>query len=134
MLKKSNSPPHSAENEQSDKQPEATKQTFPVVDVGTSTGGLDAFTKLLWNRRAQKMFGYTEAKALQLNAGALNPETAHEKMRGLIERLRRSEHVPPCETRCRTKDDREIMVSLMASALLDESGITAAIASTEKEI
>ncbi len=134
MLKKSNSHPHSAEKEQSDKQPEATKQTFPVVGVGASTDGLDAFTKLLWNRRAQEMFGYTEAEALQLDASLLIPETAQEETRDLIERIKRSEHVPPCETRRRTRDSREIKVSLTASALLDESGNPAAIVTTEKEI
>lgn len=89
---------------------------------------------LAWNRRAQEMFGYTEAEALQLNAGALIPETAQEETRGLIERLKRGEHVPPCETRRRTRDGREIKVWLTASALLDESGNPAAIAATEKEI
>lgn len=89
---------------------------------------------LAWNRRAQEMFGYTEAEALQLNARELIPETAQKKTRGLIERLKRGEHVPPCETRRRAKDGREIMVWLTASALLGESGNPAAIVTTEKEI
>jgi len=87
-----------------------------------------------WNRRARAMFGYTEPEALQLNAGELIPETAQEKTRGLIERLKRGEHVTTCETRRRAKDGREIKVWLTASALLDESGNPAAIATTEKEI
>jgi two-component system CheB/CheR fusion protein len=89
---------------------------------------------LAWNRRAQEMYGYTEREALQLNAGALIPEKSQEETRGLSERLKRGEHVPPCETRRRTKDGREIKVSLTISALLDESGNPAAIATTEKEI
>ena len=89
---------------------------------------------LAWNRRAQEMFGYTEQEALQLNTGALIPENAQEDMRSLIERIKRGEHVPPCEAIRRTKDGREIKVSLTISALLDESGNPAAIATTEKEI
>lgn len=89
---------------------------------------------LAWNRRAQEMFGYTEQEALQLNASALIPENALEEMHGLIERLKRGEHAPPRETRRRTKDGREIKVWLTTSVLLDESGNTAAIATTEKEV
>jgi two-component system CheB/CheR fusion protein len=89
---------------------------------------------LAWNRRAQEMYGYTEAEALQINIAALTPEPAQEETRSLIERLKRGEHVPPCETWRRTKDGREIKVSLTASALLGESGLPAAIATTEKEI
>lgn len=88
---------------------------------------------LAWNRRAQEMYGYTEKEALQLNAGTLIPKQAQEEMRGLIERLKRGERVPPCETLRRTRDGREIKISLTASALLDESGNPSAIATTEKE-
>lgn len=89
---------------------------------------------LAWNRRAQEMYGYTEEEVLEFNAGALIPEKAQEETRGMIERLKRGEHVPPCETRRRTKDGREIRIWLTTSALLDESGNPAAIATTEKEI
>lgn len=89
---------------------------------------------LAWNRRAQEMYGYTEEEALELNAGALIPEKAREETRGLIERLKRGEQVPPCETWRRTKDGREIKVSLTTSVLLDESGNPASIATTKKEI
>ena len=89
---------------------------------------------LAWNRRAQEMFGYTEQEALQLNTGALIPEKAQDEMRRLIGRIKRGEHVPPCESWRRTRDGREIKVSLTISALLHESGNPAAIATTEKEI
>ncbi len=89
---------------------------------------------LAWNRRAQEMFGYTEQEALQLDAGALIPESAREEMRSLIERLKRGEQAAPCETLRRTRDGREIRIWLTISALLDESGNPAAIATTEKEI
>jgi PAS domain S-box-containing protein len=157
MPKKSKSQPHAAQQEGVDYQPNVTEPTFPVVGVGASAGGLDAFTKLLknlpadtgmalvlvqdfagrilaWNRRAQEMYGYTEKEALQLSAFALIPEKSREEARGLIERLKRGEQVPPCETWRRTKDGREIRVSLTASALLDKSGNTASIATTEMEI
>jgi two-component system CheB/CheR fusion protein len=89
---------------------------------------------LAWNRRAQEMFGYTEQEALHLDAGALTPEKAQKETRGLIERLKRGEHVPPCNATRLTKDGREIKVWLTTSALLDESGKPAAIATTEKEM
>ena len=47
MPHKSNSHPHSADQNHGDKPPDAAELTFPVVGVGASAGGLDAFTKLL---------------------------------------------------------------------------------------
>jgi two-component system CheB/CheR fusion protein len=89
---------------------------------------------LAWNRRAHDIYGYTEKEALALNVSALIPEKAREETRDLIERLKHGELVPPCETWRRTKDGREIRVWLTTSALLDESGNPASIATTEKEI
>jgi two-component system CheB/CheR fusion protein len=89
---------------------------------------------LTWNRRAHEIYGYTEKEALELNAGALIPEKTREEARDLIERLKRGEPVPPCETWRRAKDGREIRIWLTTSALLDESGSPASIATTEKEI
>ncbi|MBZ0095180.1 MAG: PAS domain S-box protein [Sulfuricella sp.] len=82
----------------------------------------------------QELGDKTEEEALQLNAFALIPEKAREETRGLIERLKRGEQVPPSETWHRTRDGREIKVSLTTSVLLDESGNPASIATTEKEI
>ena len=89
---------------------------------------------LAWNRRAHEIYGYTEKEAIELNAGALIPEKAREETRDLIERLKHGEPVPPCETWRRAKDGREIRIWLTTSALLDESGNPASIATTEKEI
>lgn len=89
---------------------------------------------LAWNRRAEEIYGYTEQEALELDAAALIPESTREGTRGLIERLKRGERVPPYETLRRTKDGRKIKIWLTASALLDEAGNPAAIATTEKEI
>jgi len=47
MAKKSSSHSHSAEPGLDDKQLDAAEQTFPLVGVGASAGGLDAFTKPL---------------------------------------------------------------------------------------
>lgn len=82
----------------------------------------------------QELGDKTEEEALQLNAFALIPENVQEEARGLIARLKRGEQVPPCETRRRTRDGREISIWLTTSALLDESGNPASIATTEKEI
>jgi two-component system CheB/CheR fusion protein len=89
---------------------------------------------LAWNRRAQEMYGHTKKEALELNPGALIPEKNRKETRGLIERLKRGEQVPPCETRRRTRDGREIRVWLTTSALPGESGNPASIATTDKEI
>ena len=74
MLKKTDSHPHSAEQELRDEQPDATEQTFPVVGVGASAGGLDAFTKLLKNLPADTGMAFVLVQHLDPKHVSLLPE------------------------------------------------------------
>ena len=72
MPKKPNS--HSAEPGPSDKQSDVAEQTFPVVGVGASAGGLDAFTKLLKNLPADTGMAFVLVQHLDPKHVSLLPE------------------------------------------------------------
>ncbi|BAN34776.1 MCP methyltransferase/methylesterase, CheR/CheB with PAS/PAC sensor [Sulfuricella denitrificans skB26] len=74
MPKKSNSHTHPAQQESDGTRPEPTEQTFPVVGVGASAGGLDAFTKLLKNLPADTGMAFVLVQHLDPKHVSLLPE------------------------------------------------------------
>jgi two-component system CheB/CheR fusion protein len=88
----------------------------------------------VWNSGAERMYGYTEAEALQMNAEALiTPEQGHG-MLATWDRLRRKLRVLPYEAVRITKDGRRVDVTVTSTVLLDERGRPVAIATTEHDI
>ncbi|GAO36155.1 chemotaxis protein CheR [Sulfuricella sp. T08] len=74
MPKKSNSHPHSAEQKPDVTLAHDRDQTFPVVGVGASAGGLDAFTKLLKNLPADTGMAFVLVQHLDPKHVSLLPE------------------------------------------------------------
>lgn len=89
---------------------------------------------LAWNRRAEQLFGYSEAEALAMNIRTLIPETAQRLEAEMAAALRRGEEVAPVKTLRLTKTGQVIQVWLISTALLDEHGRPYAISSTERLI
>jgi len=89
---------------------------------------------LAWNDGAQRMYGYSEREALTMNIDALLPLDRRAEYRGLVERLARGESSQRCETARVRKDGHLIEVWMTASALPDERGNAAAIATTERDL
>lgn len=87
-----------------------------------------------WNRGAERMLGYREAEALQMNADEMIPEALRSDVHALWEKLRHGERVGSWETQRRSKDGRIIDVVVTATALRDEMGHPVAIAKTERDI
>jgi len=87
-----------------------------------------------WNRGAERMTGYSEAEALQMNVEQMIPEELRAQVRSDWEKLRRGERVDSWETQRRTKDGRILDVWVTATALRDELGRPVAIAITERDI
>ena len=87
---------------------------------------------LAWNPAAQRLYGWTEAEALQMNVSARIPpeEKAAEAER--MSRLRRGEVVPPYQALRLSKSGAMIPVTVTATALFDEPGAAYAIATTER--
>ena len=75
-----------------------------------------------WNLGAQRMFGYTPEEIIGKSAALLlPPPRAREEMDNL-ERLRKGERIVALETIRRTRDGRNLDVSLTVSALKNEAG------------
>jgi two-component system CheB/CheR fusion protein len=89
---------------------------------------------LAWNRGAERMYGYAEAEALEMNIREVIPEDERAKFLALTERLSRGEEIKSFETRRIPKEGRQIDVWLNLSLLRDERGRPWAIATTERDV
>ncbi|MGE5195684.1 MAG: PAS domain S-box protein [Deltaproteobacteria bacterium] len=89
---------------------------------------------IAWNRGAERMYGYTEAEALQKHVRDLVPEEARAVRDEIIARIIRGEALPAYETTRISKDGRRLDVWLTVTRLTDERGKTVAIATTERDI
>ena len=87
-----------------------------------------------WNRGAERMFGYSEAEALQMKVEQMIPEEALPKVRSYWERMRQGERVNSWESQRRTKDGRVLDVWVTATVLKDAQGRPVAIAKTKRDI
>jgi len=89
---------------------------------------------LAWNQGAQKMYGWSEAKALQMNIRATIPRGQRREALALARMLAEGESVDSLETRRLTKDGSKLDVWLTITALTDDMGKPVAIATTERDI
>ena len=93
---------------------------------------------LAWNPAAVRTYGYGEAEALTLNIRQLIPEGAiadHERMLTQLRNGRPAGRpLEPYRTRRRTRDGRELEVSLLATVLLGPDGEPYALGTTEREL
>ena len=84
---------------------------------------------IAWNKGAQKMYGYTEAEALQMNIRQLTPENMRIRARELVR-----VSAAPLVTRRRTKGGRILDVLLTVTVLRDDKGRAVEVATTERDI
>jgi two-component system CheB/CheR fusion protein len=88
---------------------------------------------LAWNPSAQRMYGWNEAEALQLNIRQLIPVGEQENELRRIHQLSRNTTLEPYRTGRISKDGTVKEIWLTATALLNETGQVYAIATTERE-
>jgi two-component system CheB/CheR fusion protein len=88
---------------------------------------------LAWNPGAERMYGWSEAEALQMNICDLVPEGQRKDALAALRR-RRTEILEPRRVQRIAKDGRIVEVSLIATALVNEAGDAYAIAMTEREV
>jgi two-component system CheB/CheR fusion protein len=87
---------------------------------------------MAWNPSAERMYGWSEAEALERDIRELIPEGLRTEDIERVQQLSRKEVLEPYRTQRLTKDGRVLEVWLTATALLNEAGKVYAIATTER--
>jgi two-component system CheB/CheR fusion protein len=87
---------------------------------------------IAWNPSAERLYGWTEAEALQMDARDRIPQELHEEALVTLTRLSRAEVLEPFDTQRLTKDGKTLNVTIIATALINKDGQIYAIATTER--
>jgi PAS domain S-box-containing protein len=87
---------------------------------------------LTWNRAAERLYGYSEAEALEMNIAATMPEGSSE-MLAHLDAARHGRQAPPVEVKRRAKDGRILDVWWTAAPLF-EDGRLVGIVTTARDI
>jgi two-component system CheB/CheR fusion protein len=88
----------------------------------------------VWNRGAEKMYGYSRAEALKLNIRDFVTEESVERTLDVMRRVARGETVPSFETQRRTRNGPVIDVWATITLLRDAAGNPDSLATTERDI
>ena len=75
-----------------------------------------------WNRGAENLFGYTAGEAIGASIFLIIPDDRIVEEHDVLARLRRGERIDPFETVRRSKDGREVHISLTVSPIRDSHG------------
>lgn len=87
---------------------------------------------LAWNPGAERLYGWTEAEAIQLPVGERVPAEFIELSQGRLRQLGEAKILGPLESQRLTRSGAVINVSLITTALTDAQGKVYAITSTER--
>ena len=87
---------------------------------------------LAWNPGAERMYGWSEAEALDMNVRDRIPEGQREQALGRLQQLSHAEILEPYRTQRLTKEGAVVEVSIISTALVNEAGQMYAIATTER--
>jgi two-component system CheB/CheR fusion protein len=89
---------------------------------------------LAWNPGAVRLYGWSEAEALLMNVRERIPPELREKALATLRQLSRAEILESYRTQRLNKQGVVMPVSIISTALLDDSGEMYAIATTERAI
>lgn len=87
-----------------------------------------------WNPAAARVYGWSEADALQMNYLDLVPESLRAETRSMLEAARRGQDLEPLRTERLTRDGETVTIWLTTTELVDESGRPYGISSTERPL
>ena len=91
-------------------------------------------TVVSWNRAAKEMYGYTAEEIVGRPVYLLSPPERAGEMEANLEKLTRSELIPPFETVRIRKDSKLIEVSVRVSLIQDTSGAVTGVAVIARDI
>ena len=89
---------------------------------------------MAWNPGAEKMYGWSEAEALEMNIRNLIPEGLRDESQARRQPLSGSEILEPYHTKHIARDGRIVEVVMTATVLADNSGRAYAISTIAREI
>ena len=75
-----------------------------------------------WNKSAERIFGYVAQEAIGRHISLLIPEDRLSEENIILSKIRAGGRVEHFETIRRTKDNRDVHISLMISPIMDRSG------------
>ena len=78
---------------------------------------------LSWNKRAERLFGYTAEEAVGQHVSILIPQDRKNEEPGIIERIRRGERIDHYETPRQRKDGTQVEISLTVSPVRNSQGL-----------
>ncbi|WP_163339793.1 chemotaxis protein CheB [Desulfopila sp. IMCC35008] len=87
---------------------------------------------LAWNPSAERMYGWSEAEAMTMNARDFIPEELREEAIARVRQLSRAAILEPYRTERVCKNGEIAAVSIISTALIDTTGQIYAIATTER--
>ncbi|MEI6609102.1 MAG: PAS domain S-box protein [Deltaproteobacteria bacterium] len=87
---------------------------------------------IAWNPGAVRMYGWSEAEALAMNVSERIPEEHRKTAMAKVQQLSRAEILESYLTYRIAKDGSIVEVSIISTALVDETGKVYAIATTER--
>jgi two-component system CheB/CheR fusion protein len=89
---------------------------------------------LAWNPRAERMYGWSESEALEMNIRDLMPESEREQALAAFRQQCEPGVLEPLRASRIAKDGRAVQVSFMVSTLVNDAGETYAIVTTERDL
>jgi len=100
-----------------------------AITIQDFEGGITA-----WNHGAEQMYGYSEKEALLMNIERLTASGKVAEQKEFIRRLIAGEAITSFETQRVTKDGRILDVWMTVTKLMDGTGNSIGLASTERDI
>jgi two-component system CheB/CheR fusion protein len=89
---------------------------------------------VVWNRAAERLYGWSQAEALKLFARDLIPEERRDEALENARKLADGEPVPPFRTTRITRSGRSVEIWMTLCPLLDVDGNQYALAATQQEL
>ncbi|MDH3675684.1 MAG: PAS domain S-box protein [Anaerolineae bacterium] len=89
---------------------------------------------LSWNAAAERIYGYSAEEVVGQPISMLAPPDQPDEVTGILERIKRGEHVDHYETVRMRKDGRQVAVSLTISPIKDPSGHVIAASTIARDI
>ncbi|MDH3391910.1 MAG: PAS domain S-box protein, partial [Desulfobulbaceae bacterium] len=105
------------------------KDSNDAVTVQDLQGNITA-----WNYGAERIYGYTEAEALQMNIFQIIPKDKKRETLQFFKRIKNGETNESFETQRLTKEGETLDVWLTVTPLRDSKGKLREIATTERDI